>query len=41
MTPMVVEPYMPMALESLQLSDSNGGPDFGFFNANPIPKSSI
>jgi len=33
-TPTVTDPYMPTALESLQLSESNVGPDFGFCNVS-------
>jgi len=34
MTPTVIKPYVPMALESLQLSESHGGPEFGLCNAS-------
>ncbi len=34
MTPMVADPLGPMALESLQLSESHGGPEFGLCNAS-------
>jgi len=38
MTAMVVEPYVPTVLETFKPSESHGAPDFGFYNANSLPK---
>jgi len=37
-TAMVVEPYAPTVLETFKSSESHGAPDFGFCNANSLPK---
>ena len=37
-TATVVEPYAPTVLETFKSSESHGAPDFGFCNANSLPK---
>ena len=38
MTATAVEPYAPTVLETFKPSESHGAPDFGFCNANSLPK---